>query len=257
MNLRELLGERPLFVHAHPDDETLETGALIAACANQGIEPHLVTCTRGEQGEGVTGVIPSDFTMRELTDYREKELEAAVGVLGVVGQYWLGTAPARAAGREDRRYHDSGMVWIGERLAGPAEVDDETTFTAASIEEAAADLVHLITTINPSSIVSYDESGTYGHPDHVRAHEIAAFAAMQTGVPFLETAGDVSDESFTRLELGEYLDVVIDALSRFRSQLTVYPDHIEHVGGQRAEFTTTVDIRRSARSRLDSPAHGG
>lgn len=244
MNLKELLGERPLFVHAHPDDETLETGALIAACANQGIEPHLLTCTRGEQGEGVTGVIPSDFTMKELTDYREKELEAACAILGVAGQYWLGNAPARAKGLEDRRYHDSGMVWIDERLAGPAEVDDETTFTAATIEEAAADLAQLIETIQPTSIITYDDTGTYGHPDHIRSHEIVKAAAKATGVPFLETAASLSDSNFIELELHEFLDVVIDALSKFRSQLTVFPDHVRHVGGQRAEFATAVRIRR-------------
>lgn len=243
MNLRKLLGERPLFVHAHPDDETLATGALIAACANQGIEPHVVTCTRGEQGEAVTGVIPLDFTTNELTLFREKELAAAVGVLGVAGHYWLGTAPARATGLADRSYQDSGMVWLDDGVAGPAELADDTTFTAASVDEAASDLAQLIATIQPTSMISYDETGTYRHPDHVRAHDIAIVAARAAGVPFLEIASDRDDDSFMWFELSEYLDVVIDALSRYRSQLTVYPDHILHVGGQRAEFSTAVGIR--------------
>lgn len=243
MNLRELLGERPLFVHAHPDDETLETGALIAACANQGIEPHLLTCTRGEQGEGVTGVIPSDFSKEELTAYREKELALAVNVLGVASYHWLGAGAARAPGLPERRYEDSGMVWLEEGLAGPAELDGDTTFTAASIDEAAADLAQLIDTLQPTSLISYDETGTYRHPDHIRAHEISVAASQATGVPLLETAAELSDSNFTWLSLGEYLDVVVDALSKYRSQLTVYPDHLRHVGGQRAEFTTAVGIR--------------
>ncbi|MBM9432563.1 PIG-L deacetylase family protein [Flaviflexus equikiangi] len=245
MNLRELLGERVLFAHAHPDDETLQTGALIAACVNHGIETHVVTCTRGEQGESVAGVVPSGFTADELSAFREQELARAVEVLGVTGHYWLGQGPARAGNRPERRYTDSGMVWIEEGVAGPAETSDESTLTSASIDEASADLVELIRAIRPSALISYDGAGTYGHPDHVRTHEISKPAARATDIPFFEVASDLDDPAFDLLDLGEYLDVVVDALSKYRSQLTVYPDHLEHVGGQRAEFQTAVRLRRS------------
>lgn len=243
MNLRETLGERVLFVHAHPDDETLQTGALIAACAHQGIDVHIVTCTRGERGESVTGVVPADFTIDELTAYREKELALAVSILGVAGHCWLGTAPARVEGLADRRYTDSGMAWVSEGVAGPADVSDDMMLTSASIDEAAADLIQLIRTCRPSTVLSYDEAGSYGHPDHVRTHEITAHAAREADVPFLEIASVPNDPGFTTLDFHEYLDIVLDALSKYRSQLTVYPDYIEHVGGQREEFSTAVGLR--------------
>lgn len=241
----ENLGERALFVHAHPDDETLSTGALIAACAHRGIEAHVVTCTRGERGEAVTGVVPAGITREELTEFRERELALAVGVLGVAGHHWLGQNPARAVGRNDRTYTDSGMVWLSEGVAGPAGHDDDSMFTAASLDEAAGDLAALIRAIRPTSVISYDDAGTYGHPDHVQAHRVAARAARDEGIPFFEIASDPRDPGFETIELHEHLDIVLDALSKYRSQLTIYPDHIEHVGGQRQEFSTAVGIRRA------------
>ncbi|WP_182355061.1 PIG-L family deacetylase [Flaviflexus huanghaiensis] len=246
MNLPDLLGERALFVHAHPDDETLSTGALIAACSHSGIDTVVVTCTRGERGEAVTGVVPADISAQELTEFRERELERAVGVLGVTQHHWLGQAPARAGHLEDRRYTDSGMVWLEEGVAGPADHEDPTMLTSASVDEAAADLSALIRTVHPTSVISYDHAGTYGHPDHVHTHLIAARAARDEGVPFVEIASDPHDPAFERIELHAYLDVVLEALSKYRSQLTVFPDYIEHVGGQRQDFSTGVALRRGA-----------
>lgn len=244
MNLVELFGRAPLFVHAHPDDETLQTGSLIAACHNQGLHTAVVTATRGELGEIVPGTIPLDSTMEQLAAHREEELELASEVLGVDEHYWLGTAPARAEGLGNRKYQDSGMVWISEGVAGPSGESSEGTLCGSSLEEEVRDLVALIELTSPTAIVSYDRTGTYSHPDHIRTHEISFQAAQQAGIPFFEIASDINDPEFQRLELGEYLDIVIDALSKYRSQLTVYPDHIMHVGGQRDDFYTGVGIRR-------------
>lgn len=244
MNLVELFGTAPLFVHAHPDDETLSTGSLLAACKNQGLKTSVVTGTRGELGEIVPGVIPSDSTIDQLAAHRETELALAVGVLGVSEHYWLGTAPARTVGMTDRIYSDSGMVWVEEGVAGPMESISEETLCGASVDEETSDLLALIDAIKPTSIISYDSKGTYSHPDHIRVHEITVAAAKKSRVPFYEIASDLEDPTFERLELGEYLDFVVDALSHYRSQLTVYPDHIMHVGGQREDFFTGVGIRR-------------
>lgn len=246
MKLEDIFGKAPLFVHAHPDDETLQTGALLAACHNEGLRTTVVTATRGERGEIVQGVIPLDSTVDELAAHREQELALAVKTLGVDRHYWLGNVPARKEGLSERRYADSGMVWIDEGVAGPAENLEEGTLCSATIAEAAGDLAALIEAIAPTGIVSYDSRGSYSHPDHIRTHEIALKASEMTGVDFYEVASDVNDPGFEHLELSQYLDIVVDALSMYRSQLTVYPDHIEHVGGQRDDFSTAVGIRRYA-----------
>lgn len=110
---------RVLFVHAHPDDETLATGALILGLVARGVEVDVVTCTRGEAGEVVDGVLDPSVSGDELTAVRLDELASALGHLGVSGHTLLGTPPASSDGRQ-RLYRDSGMVWVAEGLAGPS-----------------------------------------------------------------------------------------------------------------------------------------
>ena len=88
---------RVLFVHAHPDDETLASGGTLAALAAAGRDPVLVTLTRGEQGEVVPGPFASLQGTPGLARHRETELAAALAMLGVAAHAFLGTAPARAA----------------------------------------------------------------------------------------------------------------------------------------------------------------
>ena len=128
----------PLFVHAHPDDETVQTGSLLAWLAAQGLPVSVLTCTRGEQGEIVSGVLPASTTADELVRVREAELAHAIETLGVAASYFLGTPPARAAGLGRRDYHDSGMRWVAEGLAGPADIDDPDTFTASRLDDEVA-----------------------------------------------------------------------------------------------------------------------
>ena len=102
MNALDLLlaeGARPLFVHAHPDDETLQTGALLARLASRGVETIVVTCTRGEQGEIVPGTAPADLDPAGLVKVRERELAAAVETLGVAQHMFLGAPVARSGER--------------------------------------------------------------------------------------------------------------------------------------------------------------
>ncbi len=233
----------PLFVHAHPDDETLQTGALIAWCADHDIAVDVVTCTRGERGEVVSGVLPSTITSADLVKVREKEIVQACEILRVQSHYWLGSPPARVDEGDVRIYTDSGMRWIAEGLAGPGDESDPSTFTAACVEEAASDLAHLVTYLGSSVIVGYDEQGSYGHPDHVRVHEICRLASRMTGVPMIEVASSEGQEGFTYIDMSAYADTVIAALASYRTQLTVMGDHLIHVGGQRQEFPLTIGLR--------------
>lgn len=239
-----------LFAHAHPDDETLASGALIAELAARGIRIVLVTATRGERGEVVSGPLSGLVGTDALAAHREAELAAACRVLGVAEQHWLGVAPAARPGTVTR-YVDSGMRWIHDGLAGPADDVSPGAFSLAPLDDVAADLSALIGAVQPDLLVSYDHGGGYGHPDHLRMHEAAHAAARLTGVPFAELVHDGSAlEATTEHPMsGEWfalehrLPQVAAALAAHRSQLTVDGAQLVHSGGQREDITTSVGLR--------------
>ncbi|WP_087483267.1 PIG-L family deacetylase [Brachybacterium massiliense] len=232
-----------LAVHAHPDDESLSTGALLASLVAAGTRVELVTATRGEEGEIVQGAIGAEDP-RSLEEIRETEIEAATAALGLAARHWLGTAPALAPGAEPRRYRDSGMQWVREGLAGPSESAGPDSFSRRPLEQAAGDLVALIEQVRPDVVIGYDDEGTYGHPDHVRAHHVTAEACARTGVPMLEVAsavpqepGATEDGGFAWREHPGVAPTVLQAVDSYRTQLTVVGEvpggiAIRHVGGQ-------------------------
>ncbi|MER7835559.1 N-acetyl-1-D-myo-inositol-2-amino-2-deoxy-alpha-D-glucopyranoside deacetylase [Streptomyces sp. NPDC096040] len=153
---RPLPARRLLLVHAHPDDESINNGATMARYADQGVHVTLVTCTLGEGGE----VIPP--ALRHLTgvalgEYRMGELTAATRELGVDDFRLLG-GPGR--------YRDSGMTGLPDN-------DAPGSFWQADVDEAAGHLVAVILEIRPQVLVTYDDNGGYGHPDHIQAHRVA------------------------------------------------------------------------------------
>src|SRR5262252_4307904 len=152
---------RLLLVHAHPDDESIGTGATIARYAAEGAQVTLVTCTRGELGE----VIPPELAYLatggdRLGEYRITELAAACAALGIGDQRFLG-GPGR--------WRDSGMMGL------PAN-DSPDCFWQADLATAAAELATVILEVRPQVVVTYDENGFYGHPDHIQAHRVARAA---------------------------------------------------------------------------------
>ncbi|GAB7068883.1 N-acetyl-1-D-myo-inositol-2-amino-2-deoxy-alpha-D -glucopyranoside deacetylase [Mycolicibacterium hodleri] len=160
-----------LFVHAHPDDETLTTGATIAHYVERGAQVQVVTCTLGEEGEviGERFALLAADAADQLGGYRISELTAALGELGVDGPRFLGGAG---------RWRDSGMAGTPAR-GGRRFVD-------ADPADAIAALVAVIRDLRPHVVVTYDPNGGYGHPDHIRAHEVttaAVAAAAGTGHP--------------------------------------------------------------------------
>ncbi|MCW1804180.1 PIG-L family deacetylase [Brachybacterium squillarum] len=222
---------RVLVVHAHPDDETLSTGPLVADLTARGVHVELVTATRGEEGEVVPGAIAEDDD-RPLDEVRAAEIDGATRALGLADRHLLGTAPALAAGAAPRRYRDSGMQWIREGLAGPSDTAGEDSLTRRPLETEVADLLALIASTGPDVIVSYDDEGTYGHPDHVRTHHLARAASAESSVPMLE----ISEHGAVR-ELPGTAAAVTAALRCYRTQLTVVSADdagvlVRHVGGQ-------------------------
>ena len=182
-------GERVLFVHAHPDDETISTGATIATLIDHGSVVTVLTCTRGELGE----VIPADIRQLEgsnrLAAHRTRELAAAMGILGVRDHRFLGSADARWGARKPRIYTDSGMRW-GAAGAEATDSIPEGSLCAAELGEVAADIAAVIESTGPTAVVSYDANGGYGHPDHIRAHDAAKRAAEVMNVPFFAIVED-------------------------------------------------------------------
>ena len=161
---RSYEGIRILLVHAHPDDETINNGATMAKYAAGGAHVTLVTCTRGEEGEvlvpGLSHLASSD--QDKLGLHRESELALAMKELGITDFRFLGSPSVK--------FRDSGMM--GTEPNNRADV-----FWQADIDSAAKYLVEVIEEIKPQIMITYDEIGGYGHPDHIQAHRIAMRAS--------------------------------------------------------------------------------
>ncbi|HKS53343.1 MAG TPA: N-acetyl-1-D-myo-inositol-2-amino-2-deoxy-alpha-D-glucopyranoside deacetylase [Pseudonocardiaceae bacterium] len=167
-----MTGRRVVVVHAHPDDETLWTGGMIARYAAAGVKVTLVTCTLGEQGEVLTDELrglAADHA-DQLGGYRLAELRAACAVLGVTDQRFLGGIG---------RWRDSGMIaQPGARAGAPAQLPPRA-FAAGALAEQVDALVEVLDAVRPQVVVTYGPDGGYGHPDHVRAHQVTMAAAAQ------------------------------------------------------------------------------
>lgn len=215
-----------LFVHAHPDDETITTGGTIATLIDSGVGVTVLTCTRGELGE----VIPPELAQLQgdgarLADHREGELAEAIHILGVTDHRYLGDRDARLADLAPRRYLDSGMVW-GATGPEPVADQDAESLCAAPLAEVAADIAAVIASVRPDAVVSYDANGGYGHPDHVRAHEATMRAAEIMAVSFFAIDSDaVPGPGALTVDISGALDRKVRALQAHRTQVTVDGDH--------------------------------
>lgn len=150
---------RLLLVHAHPDDETINNGATMARYVAEGAAVTLLTCTLGEEGEILVPELEQLAADQadQLGGYRISELRAAMDALGVTDWRFLGGAG---------RYRDSGMM-------GTAANEHPRAFWNADLDEAAAHAVAAVREVRPQVLVTYDELGGYGHPDHIQAHRVA------------------------------------------------------------------------------------
>lgn len=154
-------------MHAHPDDEVIGTGATMAHYAAQGVHVTLVTCTLGEEGEILVPELAHLASDQQdaLGEHRIGELTASVQALGVTDQRFLG-GPGR--------WRDSGMM-------GTPQNDRPDVFWNADLDEATAALVGVIRDVRPQVVITYDERGGYGHPDHLQAHRVTVAAFDRAG----------------------------------------------------------------------------
>ncbi len=160
---------RLLVVHAHPDDEVLSTGGLLAKHTAAGDQVTLVTCTLGEEGEILLPEIAHLAADQhdDLGAHRIQELADSMAALGITDNRLLG-GPGT--------YRDSGMM-------GEPSNDRPDCFWRADLREAADHLVPVIRDTRPQVMVTYDDFGGYGHPDHIQAHRVAMYAAQLAAVP--------------------------------------------------------------------------
>ena len=228
------LGAAPVFLHAHPDDESISTGGTIAALRASGTEVVILTGTRGERGEVVPGELKPLEGTAALAPHRQTELAAALGALGGPAHVFLGTRPARAPGLPERSYSDSGMRWGSGGLAEAADDADPDALSLAPLAEVTDDVLAGIRSLasGATAIVSYDAIGGYGHPDHVRMHEAGVAAARALGIPFyaiveprVESSAESSEDDRSGI-LAIPVDPVAKsrAMAAHRSQLTIVQD---------------------------------
>ena len=178
---------RLLLVHAHPDDETIGTGAVMAKYVTEGVQVTLVTCTLGEEGEVLVPDLRHLAADQDdtLGEHRIGELADAMAILGVSDHRFLGGAG---------KYRDSGMMGVSSN-------DRDDCFWRADLLAAACDLVQVIRDGRPQVVVTYDDFGGYGHPDHIQAHRVThyavALAESQSFRPDLGAAWSVSKVYWT------------------------------------------------------------
>lgn len=238
-----------LLVHAHPDDETLSTGGTIARYAALGAQVAVVTCTLGEEGEIVQDDLRGLASDRadQLGGYRVGELTSACAALGVTDHRFLGGLG---------RWRDSGMVWQRAGRASAVSTVHPRALVAGVFEEQVRSLIDILLELRPQVVVTYAADGGYGHPDHIRAHEITMAAtkrvdevqrvfhtvpsrnAVHAGLRHLAATGGmpfdiaaisdlptVQDRSITTvINIGEYLPAKISALRAHATQVRVWPN---------------------------------
>ena len=235
-------GYRLLLVHAHPDDETINNGATMAMYAALGAEVTLITCTRGEEGEVLIPELAHLAANQSdaLGPHREIELADAMRALGVSDHRFLGT--------DSLKFRDSGMM-------GTEPNNRPDVFWQAQVDSAADLLVTMIDEIKPHVLITYDEFGGYGHPDHIQAHRVAMRASeksewqipkiywnvmpksvIQSGIDAMKKVGSdfmgvesadelpfAKDDSFVHalIDGNKYVDKKMDAMRAHATQISV------------------------------------
>jgi mycothiol conjugate amidase Mca len=220
---------RLLAVHAHPDDEVIGTGGILARYSAAGVRVALACATRGEVGEIVDPTIDEAEARPRLAQIREGELRCACGVLGVHDLFFLD-------------YRDSGMV-------GTADNEHPEAFCRAEIEDATRRLVRIIRTVRPQVVVTYDEKGGYGHPDHLMAHRVTVAAFDAAGDPVRYPEDGVEPWQPTKLYYSAIPRSVLEQMEAYLKSVGITspfdrPDLTPEAFGNPDETVTTkVDVR--------------
>jgi LmbE family N-acetylglucosaminyl deacetylase len=201
--------------HAHPDDEALTTGGIMAQAAAAGHRVVLVVATGGELGE-----VPDDLAPGEtLVERRRVETLRSAEALGVARVAWLG-------------YEDSGM-------SGWAQNENPTAFIQADVDEAAARLAAILDDEAAGVITVYDHHGNYGHPDHIQVHVVGHRAAELAGTPNVYEATMNTDDFMRVMAMARAAGI---DLGPVEEDPAAWTDDGLPVGTPEAQLTTAVDV---------------
>lgn len=218
---------RLLAIHAHPDDESSKGAGTLARYAAEGAQVTVVSCTGGESGSVLNGAFEHGHRAeRDMTGLRRTEMAAAQEALGV-DHVWLG-------------YVDSGLPDEGEPLR-------ELSFATIPVEISGRPLVRLIRRLRPQVVVTYDETGGYPHPDHIRCHEVSMWAIEHaaSGLPELGEPWQVQKVYFDRSMSGVRLRALMGALEAADpadERLPGMREWAERLGERGATMTTRIDV---------------
>ena len=235
MNLSNAINDRLtlLVVHAHPDDESISTGGVLTKYSANGVRTVLTYCTRGEAGDILNPEFVSPKPGLSITEIRAIELEKAVNVLGVKSVHYLG-------------YRDSGM-------AGTPENRHPQAFAQADKQEATARLVEIIRRVRPHVIVTYNEKGTYLHPDHIMANRVTLRAFQDSGDPDYKTREKLEPWRPAKLY---YTAIPLERIRRMH-KITVErgekPDYDPDVlGTPEDKISAVIDVRKFLSKKLEA-----
>lgn len=198
--------------HAHPDDEALATGGLMAKAAAAGHRVVLITATRGEQGEPQPGVLAEG---EQLWQRRVVELTESCRILGAEGPWFLG-------------YEDSGMM-------GEPTNDNPACFWQADVGEAAERLAALLRQAEVDVLTIYDDHGLYGHPDHIQVHRVGLAAARLLGLEHVYESTVNRDQALTGIrEMAAELEAMGQEAPRF--------DQFDEFGVAENDLAYQIDV---------------
>ena len=222
-----------LAVHAHPDDESISTGGILAKYSELGFKTALAYGTRGEAGEILNPQFVSPEQGLNIKEIRAIELEAAVKVLAVDSVYYLG-------------YRDSGM-------AGSPENHHPQAFARADIDEATTRLVEIIRHVRPQVIITYNEKGTYLHPDHIMANRVTVRAFQASADSRFKV-----DRALKPWQPAKLYYTAIP-LERIRRMYRIAKEQGEdpgfdpdEIGTKEEKISATVDVRKYLAQKLEA-----
>lgn len=229
---------RLLAIHAHPDDECIVTGGVLADSVARGYRTKVLTCTDGRRGEVVDPEMDAEVIAPILHEVRARELADAMEILGGVEFEFLG-------------YHDSGMI-------GDDGNTDPDTFWQANLDEAIGRVVKVLREFKPDVVLLYDPYGGYGHPDHIQAHRVGTLAVEASSVAALYAehgpAWDVPktyQAAFTKDRVAYVTKQLLN-----RGLGSPYGDETDptkiRIGVPEDVVTTSVDVRPYLKQKLEA-----
>jgi N-acetyl-1-D-myo-inositol-2-amino-2-deoxy-alpha-D-glucopyranoside deacetylase len=243
--------KRVLLVHAHPDDESLFTGHVIAERLAAGAEVYVLTLTRGERGKvKLTDLKPLEGQSKQMGAFRTAELMTALAA------YDTETASVQHSFAGTRAYLDSGMRINALGRPTRKRILDEMSLVAVATPVIADDIVAVMKSFRPDAVITYNRKGGFGHPDHKKAYEATSMAIRKYSkdhrAPQFWTIAEPGEHSDVKIGGPETAPVKKAALSAHASQVLVMEDSYALVAGKEIRYDAPEKLRRASVSSWNS-----